>query len=585
MATTAKKKWDPVQDAGTYRPLDISGNDYAGAAGMSDLDQAALEAATRSWEEASKAGDRAGMDAAHRQAEKLRAKYGYSGGSDGSQYLPEQQFSYESAPEYTGKYTKQIEDLLGTLQGRDPFSYDREAPTYNNRYDPQIQDLSQQILNREKFTYDPETDPQYASYRKEYAREGQRAAANALGQAAAMTGGMPSTAAIAASQQAGDYYASQMADKIPELYQAAYNMYMDEGNTMRNNLSMLQGLEQSDYNKYMTDLNQYNTDRSFALDAYNAQQARDQNLFGILQYLDTSDYNQYLNRLSQYNQDRNFAYNQFTDNRNYQYQQQRDQTADQQWQQQFDTQNQQWQQQFDRNVLESDRDFNYQQQRDQTADQQWADTFNRGIFESDRDFNYQQGRDTIADQQWQSQFDYQKERDTIGDQQWQSQLDYQKERDTIGDSQWQQEFDWQKYTDQAGIDLQRAAAARAASSGSRSSGGSRSSAGSGSGSGGEGDYDALFAAAQNSPSPQNFISSNYKKYGFSSSSGLNDLYKQWAANDWASFDYDPDEGIFSWNGKTYSSVSKLEDDINAAPMTPGQEAELKKKLSIWGFNS
>ena len=44
-----------------------------------------------------------------------------------------------------------------------------------------------------------------------------------------MTGGMPSTAAVAASQQASDYQMSQMTDKIPELQQLAYSMYQDNG--------------------------------------------------------------------------------------------------------------------------------------------------------------------------------------------------------------------------------------------------------------------------------------------------------------------------------------------------------------------
>ena len=43
-----------------------------------------------------------------------------------------------------------------------------------------------------------------------------------------MTGGMPSTAAVNAASQAQDYYNAKMADKIPELYTLAYQMYADE---------------------------------------------------------------------------------------------------------------------------------------------------------------------------------------------------------------------------------------------------------------------------------------------------------------------------------------------------------------------
>jgi hypothetical protein len=82
-------------------------------------------------------------------------------------------------------------------------------------------------VNPTPFTWDPAADPAYQAYRKEYAREGRRASEDTLGQYAAMTGGVPSTAAVTAAQQAGDYYAAQMADKVPELYQLAYSMYAD----------------------------------------------------------------------------------------------------------------------------------------------------------------------------------------------------------------------------------------------------------------------------------------------------------------------------------------------------------------------
>ena len=64
-----------------------------------------------------------------------------------------------------------------------------------------------------------------------------------------------------------------------------------------------------------------------------------------------------------------------------------------------------------------------------------------------------------------------------------------------------------------------------------SSGGSKSSGGTSypkSGTAG-GDYEGLFAAALASGRPASFIPNNYKKYGFSSSSGLVSDYNDWAA--------------------------------------------------------
>lgn len=47
-----------------------------------------IDKAKSDWEKANAAGDRAGMQAAHDRAESIRNAAGYSGGEDGSQYLP-----------------------------------------------------------------------------------------------------------------------------------------------------------------------------------------------------------------------------------------------------------------------------------------------------------------------------------------------------------------------------------------------------------------------------------------------------------------------------------------------------------------
>lgn len=222
---------------------------------MTDEDLERLGEFGDAWNAANAAGDRVGMNAAHAGAEALRAKYNYSGGSDGSEYNP------------FGEYHSSTANRPSRVDSMEEFTYE-SAPTYTSKYQDQIDELLGEIMNRPDFSYDPETDPRYQAFRKEYQREGQRATADTMGQYAAMTGGMPSTAATVAAQQAGDYYAAQMADRIPELYQLAYSMYQDEGDNMRLNMDMLTALEQGDYNKYLNLLNQYNNDRAFAYGLY-----------------------------------------------------------------------------------------------------------------------------------------------------------------------------------------------------------------------------------------------------------------------------------------------------------------------------
>ena len=76
---------------------------------------------------------------------------------------------------------------------------------------------------------------------------------------------------------------------------------------------MVQGQEASDYNKYLTDLNQYNTDRDFDygawLDRYNML---GNNLQAGLN-MDAQELERYLAELQQYNTDRDFYYGQLLD--------------------------------------------------------------------------------------------------------------------------------------------------------------------------------------------------------------------------------------------------------------------------------
>lgn len=215
------------------------------------------------------------MKSAHDFVEGIRSKYGYSGGGNGSQY---NKISYT---QQTNQWNDTINALWDQINGYGPFQDTREKPTYSNRYDQQINDLLQQYVNREKFSYDYKNDPLYANYRKQYQREGQRATQDALAEAAAASGGIPSSYAASAAAQAQNYYASQIADKIPELEQLAYQKYLDDASLQQSKISALQGQEQLDYAKYIDALGQYNTDRNFDYGVYSDRYNQIANNLGL----------------------------------------------------------------------------------------------------------------------------------------------------------------------------------------------------------------------------------------------------------------------------------------------------------------
>ena len=244
------------------------------------------------WAEAT---DQAGRTAANQAAEALRRQYGsYLGGPDGSKY-----YGLGGPGSYQSGYQDRISEILDEMNNYRDFDYG-PAPTYNNRYQETLDELLGQVQNYGPFTWSKEEDPAYSAYAKQYRREGQRATADAMAQAAALTGGQVSTAAATAASQAGDYYAGQLADVIPQLYENAYQRYLSDYSLLADQLGQVRQAEQLDYAKYLDELGQYNADRNLSYDqwlqGYNmlsgnlsAFQGQDQTEYGRL--LDQIEYN------------------------------------------------------------------------------------------------------------------------------------------------------------------------------------------------------------------------------------------------------------------------------------------------------
>ena len=223
---------------------------------------------------------------ANQAANELRKSYGnYSGGADGGSFRLE------------SKLNRRSDDLLDQLGSFGSFSYG-EAPTYENTFAQQQKDLLDRILNREDFSWSKETDPQWSNYKKSYLREGDRATANALAQASAASGGRPSSHAVNAATQAGDYNATKLNDVIPTLYQQAYERYLDEYNMKLKDLNTVNQQEQLDYAKYLDRLGQFNTDRGFAYQNYADDYDRLRSQLADVQGQDQIDYARYLDEAS-----------------------------------------------------------------------------------------------------------------------------------------------------------------------------------------------------------------------------------------------------------------------------------------------
>ena len=204
--------------------------------------------------------------------------------------------------EIIGNYEDKIAELE---QGR--------PEDYQGKYDPQIDALLNEILNRDDFSYDAMSDPLYQQYADMYRREGDRAMRDTLAEAAASAGGM-NTYAITAAQQANSYYNSQLNDKIPELYQLAYQMYLQDKESKVQDLGILQNMDATQYSRYRDTINDFYNDKNFAYGAYQdaVQQGNWQTNFDYNGTLDNRNFNN-----GEYWKNKEWDYNDYWTNKEY----------------------------------------------------------------------------------------------------------------------------------------------------------------------------------------------------------------------------------------------------------------------------
>ena len=137
---------------------------------------------------------------------------------------------YKNNIPYKDPYAGQIKTALGKVTNPDP---------YQSKWTDQIN----KYLGLMEQDYDPNSDANYIAYKNQYLAGGQKAMQDTLAQAAALTGGYGSSYGQSAAQQTYGDYAAALANKIPELAQAAYEMNQSRLNTYL-------GLDETDYGRY-----------------------------------------------------------------------------------------------------------------------------------------------------------------------------------------------------------------------------------------------------------------------------------------------------------------------------------------------
>ena len=221
-----------------------------------------------------------------------------------AQYLPKVDTPYDTQTDYaslmekaaaSGDYTSaaRYEKLRNAKikgEGLDYETsdyYSKYLPENRYAYDPSKNDAYQRandqataiydkIMNRGEFSYDVNKDKLYQQYRDLYAQMGRGAMEDTMGQAAALTGGYGSTYSQNAGQQAYNAYLQKLNEVVPELYNAAYNRYNQEGQDLMNLYSMARSNADSAYERdYNQSYNRLQLERSDEDTTYNRQQTEE----------------------------------------------------------------------------------------------------------------------------------------------------------------------------------------------------------------------------------------------------------------------------------------------------------------------
>lgn len=155
-------------------------------------------------------------------------------------------------------------NVLNQHQGSKPGEY---SPVWQDEADAYLN----QYQNRDHFSYDVNSDALYQQLKDQYVQLGQMASMDAMGQAAALTGGYVSSYGQAVGQQAYNLYMNQLNDIIPELYQMAHDRHTQEGQNMLDMYDLYMNKENYEYNKYQDALNNWYQEESL-----NYQKERDE---------------------------------------------------------------------------------------------------------------------------------------------------------------------------------------------------------------------------------------------------------------------------------------------------------------------
>ena len=179
------------------------------------------------------------------------------------------QLAQQNRPEY--QESQAVLDAQAALQ-----SLQNSKPQgYESKYGPALDSLLEQIQNPGKYNYEFNGDNLFKQYSDLYTQQGKQAAMNAMGNAAALTGGYGNSYGQMAANQAYDQYLTELYGKGMELRDRDYEVWLNEQQDKYNQYNLLANADQTDYGRYRDTVSDWQNDRDYAANRYDTERNTD----------------------------------------------------------------------------------------------------------------------------------------------------------------------------------------------------------------------------------------------------------------------------------------------------------------------
>ena len=126
----------------------------------------------------------------------------------------------------------------------------QKPQSFNSKYGAQLDNILAQIQSTKPFKYEFNSDGLFKSYADLFTQQAKQASQNAMGQAAALTGGYGNTFAQGAGQQAYQQYLMDLYGVGMDLRKQAQDQYNADRADLYNRLGAARGMDESEYGRY-----------------------------------------------------------------------------------------------------------------------------------------------------------------------------------------------------------------------------------------------------------------------------------------------------------------------------------------------